>query len=53
MALALLIGAPEQTSYSSSHCQPNLDTSHLKRPGPRVLGSFVFLDRTPFIDKCH
>ena len=41
-----VIGAPEQTSYSTSHCQPSLDTSHLKRPGARVLGSFVFLDTT-------
>ena len=27
-----VIGAPEQTSHSSSHCQPNLDTSRPKRP---------------------
>ena len=27
-----VIGAPEQTSLSSSHCQPSLDTSHPKRP---------------------
>ena len=27
-----VIGAPEQTSHSSSHCQPRLDTSHPKRP---------------------
>ena len=40
------IGAPEQTSHSSSHCQPNLDTSHPKRPGAPVLSSFVFLDTT-------
>ena len=40
------IGAPEQTSHSNSHCQPNLDTSHPKRPGAPVLSSFVFLDTT-------
>ena len=26
------IGAPEQTSHSSYHCQPSLDTFHPKRP---------------------
>ncbi len=40
------IGAPEQTSHSSSYCQPSLDTSHPKRPGAPVLSSFVFLDTT-------
>ena len=27
-----VIGAPEQTSHSSSHCQLSLDTCHPKRP---------------------
>ena len=40
------IGAPEQTSHSSSYCQPSLDTSHPKRPGAPILSSFVFLDTT-------
>ena len=41
-----VIGAPEQTSHSSSYCQPSLDTSNPKRPGAQVLGSFVFSDTT-------
>ena len=35
-----------ETSHSSFHCQPSLDTSHPKRPGAPILGSFVFLDTT-------
>ena len=42
------IGAPEQTSNSSSYCQPSLDTSHPKRPGAPILSSFMFLDTTAF-----
>ena len=39
-----MIGAPEQTSHSSSHCQPSLDISHPKRPRHAgLLSSFVFL----------
>ena len=33
-----VIGAPEQTSYSSSHCQPSLDTSHSEPPRRAGLG---------------
>ena len=44
-----VIGAPEQTSHSSSHCQPNLDTSHPKRHGATVVIPFVFLDTTGFL----
>ena len=47
-----VIGAPEQTSHSGSHCQPSLDTSNPKRPGAQVLGSFVFLDTTAWISSC-
>ena len=32
-----VIGAPERTSHSSSHCQPSLDTSHPKQPDMRGL----------------
>ena len=48
-----VIGAPEQTSHSSSHCQPSLDTSQSETPGVPVLNSFVFVDTTPSATACR